>query len=315
MFKNVLKLSLANLLGFLTVAVCAVGLFFLILLPLFGTVMFSFVGIMGADPQAPSDAPLEMAGVLGPGFLLLFLVVFLAILLLATVMSAFLMAGNFGSSVSAVYDGAATVGSYFKSGGRHLWKMTLFTLLMALFYFVVMNLAAVLSVSLGEAVYFTFLALVLFLFVYLYCYAPLLIIRERMGIWKSIRNSMRIITKNFGKSSMTVLSVIGVGLVYLGVISALVFMAGISNPWESIILGSDPSFTEEFYSELENTAMMFALLNFLNQLILTPILMAVTHLIIVSRYKKHIEPVWFPKEPGSVPDDGSEPVFDLKKPE
>jgi hypothetical protein len=306
LFKHGLRLTIPNLLGYLlSNLVVGIGYFLLFLIVAIGA------GVSGGlEALSENDATFDSYG---PVQLLTLLIGFLIFFFSVYVSNTVLVAGAFGSSVSAVYEEHSSINDYFNHVWRHFWKMTLLQLawtvvLLPLFIpafliSIVLDQSGSVAKVAGGLLLLLIFVLMLYLAGALYIYSPVLIIREGAGVWQSVKLSFRLGFGRIGQTLVTLLAVfaasLGITLIFGGLFAAFGLMAGFS-----------------FKNGIDGVGaagiILLILLGLAFVFFVIPFIFALIHLIIVKRYKEKIKPILFPDDHASGQGNEAEPTFDLK---
>ncbi|MBS7529413.1 hypothetical protein IC619_002735 [Hazenella sp. IB182353] len=115
-------------------------------------------------------------------------------------------------------------------------------------------------------------------------YSPILIIHEKLGVWKSIQTSFKIFTKKFGKAFIGVLIFIGIPSVMFGFYMLFSFLIALAVG--AVDSGIDGELTPLFFV----TVFLFILV-FIS--VIYPIVNSFTILLTVNYYRKQIRPHFF----------------------
>src|SRR5690606_28713527 len=133
---------------------------------------------------------------------------------------------------TSVFRGEWSIGYFFTTGFRHLWKMFGQQILLILFFIgpalLMLPFISFLAVNGGsEVVLLVFLLLYFILlfvlsigYLWISLHSPLIMIAERTGVWDSIRLAFRLTVK---KPGQTLLS----GLIALGIFLGICFAVGL----------------------------------------------------------------------------------------
>lgn len=305
-FRHGLMLTLANFLGsILFVMLYLVAYVFIAL------VAFAFLAILGISTGGLED-PFANIGdesvgvVAGLTMILFYLVYFLLILLFNSLM----LGGAYGSSIEAVFDNRSSLGTYFTAAFRYFWRLTgvqLVILLLSLPLILILIIPLVIFETMGMSDNGGIILIwLLFAFVgsiipwMLYLHAPILVIKENVGAWKSVSLSFRLCRKAFG----TVLaSSLAYMLTYLAILAVFVILLII------LLLPFGLTLSELDSDAVSGVAVLLAvLLILIYYFIGMPFSYASAHLVVVDRYKRLLRPLILPPTPGT-DGSGGEPTF------
>ncbi|RAL26775.1 hypothetical protein [Thermoflavimicrobium daqui] len=279
------KLWLSNVLGLILSFI--VYLISALVLILIGGILFAssnssaLMGILTGMGGEPSEAQiLGLFADIGVG-LFIFFIFYLAMILM---IASFPIGANYGVAIEAVTQNRASIGTYFKCGFKYLGKVIGQMLLIGLAFipiFIIMFIvfASITTNSIGSGsedsfvVAFSLIFLLIFMiYMLLFMHAPVILISEKTGVFRSLKLSVRLLMKAFGKVFVTgLLNVLAIVLLYV----ILFIVVGLSvegnpNPISLLVI----------------------------YLVFFPFFTILTILIIVYRYFKHLRPYLFPHHPG-----------------
>lgn len=204
--------------------------------------------------------------------------------LLFLLYSTFNSAGIYSSLNQAVSENHFSIGNYFSGGikvfGKMLGQIILIALLISPLLILSIILSTVFIGILGEegailavALIFIFSIPLALLLALGFIHAPVILVTEQVGIWKSITYSWKLPFKKFGQVFLSVLFVGGISFIVW-------FPFMIVNTFVTILFGEIPG----------------AIVTDLFQLLIYPLILVLTLLFVFVRYKQNLRPVLFPQE-------------------
>lgn len=231
--------------------------------------------------------------------------VFLLFLVVALIIAGFTQAGSFAVTEEAVAENRSDIGTYFSKGFKLAFKMALVYLLQflaGLAIWVLIILGIVLcatggTVGIVAGVIVFLLCLVLAILLALaFLHAPAILVAEKVTPTRAIALSIRLLRQSFGEVFATGLGLFAIGLIYfflyLLVMGASMipmidqFKEMMMNP--HALSGSQPPQAFLMSNALAQLGSMFF------SLIISPLMMAMTTLLITYRYHKclrhHVNP-------------------------
>ncbi len=277
--RHGIKLYLSFFLGMGITTVLLLGiLWVLALVTIAGT--DSFYLIFSSDDNVAADAWEDLFTNHLIGLIFFLMVASLLFLLYSTYNSA----GIYSSLNQAVSENRFSIGSYFSGGlkffGKMLGQWILIALITSPLFILFIILSSVFISLLGEegailafALIFIFSIPLALLLLLGFIHAPVILVSEQIGIWKSISYSWKLLFKKFGQVFLSVLFVVGVSFI-------MWFPVMIVNTFVTVLLGEIPG----------------AILSDLAQFFISPLITLLTLLFVFVRYKQNLRPVLFPQE-------------------
>lgn len=286
--RHGLKLSIANLLGYLFVNFVGA----IVLMILF--IIFLMLGILSAL-NSNFEFQFEELSIFQ---IILFAIGYFLFILVSVAISFFQFGGVYGSALDAVYNDYSSISSYFNNMFRYGWKMILLHLCIGImfiplfiFLIIIASLLAFVSEVLGILVSFVFWIP----FIIPLLFAPLLVIKDGVGIWRSIGLSFKLFRLKPGKTLSTF------GLMILGSLSFII-------PMLLSLLFSMPTYLGGEDAFAITMAIISLLIGLFASFIGMPFALTASSLILSQRYKDVFRPLVFP-ETGQV---DVEPNFSFK---
>lgn len=289
--QNWLKLWGTFLLGYLAVMtidyIATLILIVLGFLILFGG---AAVGVQMIDSLSSSPEALFTA-IGASGFLIGYFLFLLLIILSSSFFFSFYSAGSFSMVNEAVLDGSTSMATFFNSGFRYWIRMfwlTCLSLLLGLLVLIPVFLIDLTSLLFDNSdVILIYLPIEIIMGVILLSllglsllFAPVIMTAENKGAWESIRLSINIFRKSFGKVFVTALGMIvafGVPvIIFLGVIFTLFIIS-------------------EAAPELEVVTLIMLIGVYILFYLSSPFLQAASILIASLRYKIYFRPMVVPE--------------------
>ncbi|WP_093227801.1 hypothetical protein [Thermoflavimicrobium dichotomicum] len=286
--KHGFKLWLGNLLGIIITSILSIIAFFI--LTIMATI-FVATTVLGSGlhnamlgSEALEQQMMEAFSDAGFGLIILCII---AVLTFSLIFS-FPIAGSIGMTVESVESNRSRVSSYFKYGFKFLFKMFGYSLLTSfifiaieIIFIMVLAMMGINDASSGSMILSVIIFLIIFfLFSISIMHAPVIMMTERTGVFKSIRLSISLLSQAFGKVLGTALLMIPAVIIYY--ICYAFFML----PDDTAI---DPVTKMPDFNVSGMLLMIF---------IITPLFMTITMLIIVYRYFKHLRSFIRPIYPG-----------------
>jgi hypothetical protein len=231
--RHGLKLSVAMFLGGLLYSA-----FYYVVLILYVIVAFLLIAIFSSASYILEGDTDQLADNLAsePGGMVLIAVLILLFFVTLLLPHSFWTAGAYGAASASVFRGEWSIGYFFTTGFRHLWKMFGQQILLILFFIgpalLMLPFISFLAVNGGSEVVLLIFLLLFFIllfvlsigYLWISLHSPLIMIAERTGVWDSIRLAFRLTVKKPGQTLLSGLIALGISLGAYGLVLPIVFV-------------------------------------------------------------------------------------------
>lgn len=285
-----IKLTFANFLGSIMSAFLSIiGLFIFGLIALVltvGTSLFELIEMGFNIFKFFSSFPLpeNPFWLISIGFVLLFLVLY------QFMVQSMVIGGLYGSAIRSAYEKKGSMGAYFLYFFRHLGRITRLQILLLILSIPLLLLIVILVIFLQmlfespNIIFFqaSFSVLLLLLFITLFLHAPIFIIKNNVGAWRSIVLSFQLLKEGLYPvlySGAIFFSILGI----INGIFILPLMLILSNNGVSLI-----EFQFEDFNFLSVIMIIFAFLVWASTIF--PYSMICALLMLIRRFRKNLEP-------------------------
>ncbi|TCS96658.1 efflux RND transporter permease subunit [Hazenella coriacea] len=216
-FRHSLKLSWINLLGLIISHVLfAIGAILLVSIAFLFGAGGTFWAMIGTDYKDPAQL-LESSIATGFMFLIILVILYILLIFIGSLCNSIWMGGTYAFSLEASQNNSSTIGTYFSKAFLYMFKLTWMSFIFSFVVVIPVMLVLYLPLIILDAVNIVpsfvlgllFISLFIVAMIFLIAiaiHAPIFIIQEGAGAWKSIALSMKLFFRSIGQMILSALA-------------------------------------------------------------------------------------------------------------